>query len=91
MRRVDVGAVVDRVDVNEVVQRIDMDMVVGNTDLRAVIAMSSGGVASEALDAARSQAVGLDQFIDRWVSRVIRRRHPAPAAPAALLAAQAEP
>jgi hypothetical protein len=33
----------------------------------------------------------LDQFIDRWVGRLIRRRHPAPAAPDALLAAQVEP
>jgi hypothetical protein len=68
-----------------------MDALVGETDLGAVIARSSGGVASEALDAARSQAVGLDQFIDRWVGRLIRRKHPAPTAPAVLLAAQAKP
>jgi Pyridine nucleotide-disulphide oxidoreductase len=88
--RVDVGAVVDRVDVNEVVGRIDMDVLVEQTDLGAVIARSSGGVASEALDAARSQAVGLDQFIDRWVQRLLRRKHPGPLAPPALLTAQAE-
>jgi len=91
LQRVDVSAVVDRVDVNEVVQRIDMDTLVGSTDLGAVIVRSSGGVASEALDAARSQAVGLDAFIDRGVGRLIRRKHPGPAAPAALLTAQAEP
>ena len=90
LRRVDVGAVVDRVDVNEVVGRIDMDALVEQTDLGAIIAMSSGGVASEALDAARSQAVGLDQFIDRWVQRLLRRKHPGPLAPPALLTAQAE-
>ena len=39
----------------------------------------------EALDAARSSAVGLDGFVDRWVGRVVRRRHPRPVAPPALL------
>ena len=81
--RVDVGAVVDRVDVNEVVGRIDMDVLVEQTDLGAIIARSSGGVASEVLDAARSQTVGLDQFIDRWVQRLLRRKHPGPLAPPA--------
>jgi hypothetical protein len=46
---------------------------------------------TEALDAVRSQAVGLDQFVDRWVQRLLRRKHPAPAAPPRLLPAQAEP
>jgi hypothetical protein len=71
------------------VQRIDMDALVEETDLGAVIARSSGGVASEALDAARSQAVGLDQFIDRWVGRLLRRKHPGPSMPTGLLDAQA--
>jgi hypothetical protein len=84
LRRVDLGAVIDRVDINDVVGRIDMDALVEQTDLGAVIARSSGGAASEALDAARSQAVGLDQFIDRWVGRLLRRKHPGPPAPALL-------
>jgi hypothetical protein len=45
----------------------------------------------EALDAVRSGAVGLDQFVDRWVRRLIRPKQPWPAAPPALLAARAEP
>jgi hypothetical protein len=90
LSRVDVGAVLDRVDVNDVVGRIDMDALVEETDLGAIIARSSGGVASEALDACRSQAVGLDQFIDRWVQRLLRRKHPYPPAPPALLAAEEE-
>lgn len=89
LQRVDVGALLDRVDVNDLVSRIDMDMLVRQTDLGAVIATSSGGVASEALDAARSQAVGLDQFIDRWVGRLLRRKHPRPPAPPAPLDAGA--
>jgi hypothetical protein len=88
--RVDVNALLDRIDVNHLVGRIDMDTLVEQTDLGALIARSSGGVATEALDAARSQAVGLDQFIDRWVRRLLRRKHPGPAAPAALLDARAQ-
>jgi hypothetical protein len=89
--RVDVDALLSRVDVNDLMRRVDMDTLVEQTDLGAVIARSSGGAASEALDAARSQAVGLDQFIDRWVQRALRRKHPAPSAPPALLNGRAGP
>jgi hypothetical protein len=85
LARVDVSALVDRVDINAVAGRIDMDALVAQTDLGAVIAQSTGGMAAEALDAARSSAVGLDGFVDRWVGRVVRRRHPRPVAPPALL------
>jgi hypothetical protein len=91
LARVDLKPLLDRVDVNDVVQQIDMDALVEKTDLGAVIARSSGGMTMEALDAVRSGAVGLDKFVDRWVQRVIRPRQPWPAAPRALLAAQAEP
>jgi hypothetical protein len=91
LARVDLKPLLDRVDVNEVVQQIDMDALVEKTDLGAVIARSSGGMTMEALDAVRSGAVGLDRFVDRWVRRVIRPKQPWPAAPPALLAAQAEP
>jgi hypothetical protein len=89
LARVDVAALLGRVDVNDLLARVDMDMLVERTDLGAVLARSSGGAASEALDAARSQAVGLDQFIDRWVQRALRRRHAAPTAPDAVLNVQA--
>ena len=84
LARVDTDALLDRIDVNALLQRVDVDTLVEQTDLGAVIARSTGGVASEALDAARSQAVGLDQTIDRWVQRAMRRKQPAPSAPSAL-------
>ena len=89
--RVEVKPLLNRVDVNDLLEQVDMDALVERTDLGAVIARSSGGMTTEALDAVRSQAVGLDQFVDRWVRRVLRPRHPWPAAPAALLPMQAEP
>ncbi len=89
--RVDIGALVDRVDVNAVVSRVDMDSLVQETDLGAVIAKSSGSVASNALDVVRSQAVGLDTFTARWVGRVWRHRHPGPPGPPKLVRERAQP
>jgi uncharacterized RDD family membrane protein YckC len=77
LARVDVDALADRVDVNGIAQRIDLDALALHTDLGAMIARSSGGVASGALDAVRSQAVGLDEWMARWVARLLRRDHPA--------------
>lgn len=91
LARVDLKPLTDRVDVNDLVGRVDMDALVQRTDLGAVIARSSGGMGTEALDAMRSQAVGLDQLVDRWVQRLLWRRRPVPSAPSALLPAQAEP
>jgi hypothetical protein len=91
LARVDLKPLLDRVDVNDLLSKVDVDALVERTDLGAVIARSSGGMGAEALDAVRSQAVGLDQFVDRWVQRLLRRKHPAPSAPSALLPAQVEP
>ncbi len=77
LARLDVDAVVDRVDINGIVQRVDIDAVAMHTDIGAMIAHSSGGIAGDALDAVRSQAVGLDEWIARWVARLLRRDAPA--------------
>ena len=88
LAQVDVGQLLDRIDVNELAGRIDFDELIEQTNLGAVIAKSSAGVTTEALDAARSGAVGLDRFIDRWVGRALWRKHPRPVAPRALLNGQ---
>ena len=79
---VDMNAVLDRVDIDDVVARIDMEKLVEETDLGAIIARSTGGIATEALDSARSGAVGLDQRVDRWVTRLLRRKDPGTVEPA---------
>jgi hypothetical protein len=91
LARTDVDALLARVDLNDLVQRLDIDGLVEQTDLGAVIARSSGGVAAEALDSARSQAVGMDQFIDRWTQRALRREGRGPASPVAPPAGHARP
>ena len=86
-----VEAVVDRVDVNSFTNRIDIDTLVEQTDLGAVIARSSSGVASDALDVVRSQTVGLDEFIARWIGRLRRRPYTGPPGPPDRLQAKAGP
>jgi hypothetical protein len=88
LSRIDLNVLLGRVDVNDLAQRVDVADLVEKADLGAVIARSSGGMTREALDAVRCQAAGLDQVIDRWAARLLRRKRPAPQA---LLPAGAEP
>ena len=77
LARMDMDAIAGRVDINAIAQRIDVDALALHTDIGAMIARSSGGIAADARDAARSQAVGLDEWIARWVARLLRRDAPA--------------
>jgi uncharacterized RDD family membrane protein YckC len=77
LARMDIDVIAGRVDINAIAERIDIDALALHTDIGAMIARSSGGIASEALDAVRSQAVGLDEWIARWVARLLRRDAPA--------------
>ncbi|MFZ4517674.1 MAG: hypothetical protein ACOYOP_04775 [Microthrixaceae bacterium] len=73
LEHVDLDQLLEKVDLNAIVQRLDVDALVGNTELGSIIAQSTSGIASEALDAVRSQGVGLDNFIARMANRVLRR------------------
>jgi len=81
LQKVDLDALMARLDMNAIVQRIDIDAVIQHTDLGAIIARSSGGVAGNALDVVRSQTVGLDEFLARWVARLRRRPYTGPPGP----------
>jgi len=74
VKRIDIDDVVHRVDVNDVVQRVDVDELVEQTELGTIVAQSTSGFATEALDAARSQTAGLDTLLSRAVNRALRRR-----------------
>jgi hypothetical protein len=73
VERVDVERLVEQVDVQKIIDRVDIDALVEHTEIGTIIAKSTSGVASEALDLVRSQAVGLDDFVARWVNRMLRR------------------
>jgi hypothetical protein len=79
--RLDMQAVLNQVDVNELADRIDMGALLDRTELGAIITRSSTTIFSEGIDLLRSQAVGLDDFLARWVGRLLRRGSARPAAP----------
>jgi hypothetical protein len=79
--RIDLDRLLGRMDLNDIVKHIDVNALVEQTDLGAVIARSSSGVASDVLDVARSQTVGLDEFLARWVGRLRRRPYTGPPGP----------
>ena len=79
--RIDLNRLLGQMDLNEIVKRIDVEALVEQTDLGAVIAASSSGVAGDVLDVVRSQTVGLDEFIARWIGRLRRRPYAGPPGP----------
>ena len=79
--RIDLDRLLGRMDLNAVVKRIDVAALVEQTDLGAVIAASSSGAAGDVLDVVRSQTVGLDEFIARWIGRLRRRPYTGPPGP----------
>ena len=87
--RIDLDRLLERMDLNEIVKRIDVAALVEQTDLGAIIAASSSGVAGDVLDVVRSQTVGLDEFIARWVGRLRRRPYTGPPGPPDRLRAKA--
>jgi hypothetical protein len=78
LERIDLDRVLERVDLNSIVARLDLEALVEQTDLGAVIAASSSGILSDLLDVVRSQTVGLDEFIARWIGRLRRRPYTGP-------------
>jgi hypothetical protein len=87
--KIDLNALLARIDVQALAERIDVGAILQHTDVGAVIAMSSGHVTHDMVDILRGQAVALDNRIDRWVRRLLRRGDPGPTAPATLLNTEA--
>jgi len=81
LSRVDLNALLEHVDINAIIERIDVEALVTQTDFGEIIAKQTSGIASNTLDAVRSQSVSLDGAIDRGVWRLVRRNTSRPAAP----------
>ena len=79
--RVDMDALLSRVDVNAIADRVDINALLDKTELSAILTRSSSTVFSEGIDLVRSQAVGLDNFIARWIDRLFGRGTRRPLAP----------
>jgi len=91
LARVDVNALVDKVNVNELTERVDVNALVDRTEIKTVLARSSTTVFTEGIDLVRSQAVGLDDFLARWVNRILRRKQAPAVGPPRLISLPAEP
>jgi hypothetical protein len=77
IERVDLDELLAKVDVNALLSRVDLDALLARTEFGEVAARSGGAIASRVLDVLRSQGVGIDTFIERWMAKLLRRR-PAP-------------
>ena len=77
--RVDLNAVIDRVDIDRVLDRVDLNRVLARmqrTELGSIIARSTTGILTRALDVLRSQVVTVDLIVHGLCRRIIRRPPP---------------
>ncbi|HUQ63355.1 MAG TPA: hypothetical protein VM121_06360, partial [Acidimicrobiales bacterium] len=51
----------------------NVEHLIERTELGGILVRSTTGIAERGLDFVRAQGVGLDQLINRWVDRVLRR------------------
>ena len=77
-QRVDIDALVATVDLDPVIDRLPIveiaEYVIEQTDLPAIIRQSTGGVASDAIDAVRLRSYATDVATARIVDRLLPRR-----------------
>ena len=72
--QVDVEKVVDKLDINAILARVDIDALIERTDMGSIIGAAGAGMATKAIDVARSEGVSLDFLLQRWSDRLRRRR-----------------
>ena len=76
--RLDPNPIATQIDLNPIVDRLDIDRVVDRIDLNEIIMSSTTGLAGEAIDTARSQAIFFDSLTSRIVDTIFRRKRSAP-------------
>jgi hypothetical protein len=74
IERLDLNRVISGLDINTMVSQIDLEGLVRRTDIGAIIAAAGGGMASKAIDVARSEGVGFDIWVQRLTNRLLRRQ-----------------
>lgn len=78
LQRVDIDAVVGAADLEQIIDRLPIvpiaNYVIDEIDLPQIIRQSTGGVATEAINAVRVQGVGVDQFVANFADRILGRK-----------------
>ena len=78
MERVDLDAIVDAVELEPVIDRLPIveiaDYVIEQVDLPQIIRQSTGGVASDAVDAVRMTSYRADTTAARLIDKIMTRR-----------------
>jgi len=73
-------AIVVRLPLEEIVSRVDMATLtrrlLESIDLAGIMRESTATVGSEVVDAGRTQAMGVDSFVERLVDKMLFRREP---------------
>lgn len=92
LERVDVDRIVDRADLGRIIDRLPLtdlaNYIIDEIDLPQIIRESTGGIATDAMNAVRIQSIGVDQVMTRITDAILLRRRarstsaPGEAAPA---------
>ena len=88
LARVDIDRLVEGADLDPIIDRLPLvsiaNFLIDEIDLPKIIRESTGGIASDAMNVARIQAIDADQFLARITDAILlRRRARATATPAA--------
>jgi hypothetical protein len=76
--RVDVDRIVDKADLDRIIDRLPLvdlaNYIVDEVDLPRIIRESTGGIATDAMNAVRIQTIGVDQMLTRITDAMLLRR-----------------
>lgn len=98
LTRVDVDAIVAKADLDAIIDRLPLlelaNYIIDEIDLPSIIRDSTGGIASDAINAARMQSAEVDQLVNGIIDRILLRRRQrridAPGTPESLAAEAAD-
>ena len=78
IERVDVDRIVEQANLEPIIDRLPLidlaNYIVDEIDLPRIIRESTGGIATDAMNAARMQSIGIDQAIARVTDAILLRR-----------------
>ena len=78
INRVDIDRIVEQANLGPIIDRLPLidlaNYIVDEIDLPRIIRESTGGIATDAMNAARMQSIGIDQAIARVTDAILLRR-----------------